>query len=270
MTAGVDLPPWFGPLAEAVGAGAPGPVALPEQLAHRRPPATGGRPAAVLMLFGEGPDGPDILLIERASDLRSHAGQPAFPGGATDPGDGSPAATALREATEEVGLDPAGVQVVATLAPIYLAPSRFVVTPVLAWWREVSPVAPVDPGETAAVARVPVGELADPANRLLFRHARTGTLGVAFEVRGMFVWGFTGALLDMLLRLGGWEVPWRDGAPVRPVEAGPPGPTGLPVGDVGNVLVEPRVPAAGKTAWDVGEDIPLTPSSDAPHGRPPR
>jgi 8-oxo-dGTP pyrophosphatase MutT (NUDIX family) len=270
MTIGERLPRWFQPLADAVGAGAPGRVVLPEQLAGRRPPATGGRPAAVLMLFGEGPGGPDILLIERAPDLRSHAGQPAFPGGATDPGDGSPVATALREATEEVGLDPAGVRVIATLPPIYLPPSRFVVTPVLAWWRAVSPVAPVDLGETAAVARVPVAELVDPANRLLYRHPRSGTVGVAFQVRGMFVWGFTGALLDTLLRLGGWELPWRDGAAERVVEVGPPDPTGLAVGDVGNVQVDPRVPTAGERPWDVGEDIPLTPSSDAPHGRPPR
>src|SRR5262249_51445377 len=140
-SSGMSLPSWLEPLGAAARA------ARPDQLTRYLPPTGDGRPAAVLMLFGEGPDGPDVLLIERAPDLRSHAGQPAFPGGATDPGDASPADTALREATEEVGLDPSGVEIVAILPRIFLPPSGFVVTPVLAWWREPAPVAPVDPGE---------------------------------------------------------------------------------------------------------------------------
>ena len=79
------------------------------------PPATGGRPSAVLVLFGDGPNGPDLLLIQRSDGLRLHAGQPAFPGGAIDAGDGGPVGAALREAAEEVGLDPGGVDVVGTL-----------------------------------------------------------------------------------------------------------------------------------------------------------
>ena len=65
------------------------------------------------MLFGEGPTGPDVLLIQRSDGLVNHPGQPAFPGGGTDPGDDGPVSTALREATEEVGLDHQGVEVVA-------------------------------------------------------------------------------------------------------------------------------------------------------------
>ena len=71
----------------------------------------------MLVLFGDGPDGPDLLLIERARDLRSHAGQPAFPGGAIDPGDVDAVGAALREAAEETGLDPAGVDVVGDARP---------------------------------------------------------------------------------------------------------------------------------------------------------
>ena len=63
-----------------------------------RPPPEGGRQSAVLMLFGDGPEGPELLFIERAWTLRSHAGQPAFPGGALDPEDEGPVAAALREA----------------------------------------------------------------------------------------------------------------------------------------------------------------------------
>src|SRR5690606_7084849 len=65
-----------------------------------RPPARGGREAAVLALFGEGPHGPDVLLIQRSARGRRHAGQPAFPGGGVDPGDGGPVGAALREAEE--------------------------------------------------------------------------------------------------------------------------------------------------------------------------
>ncbi len=60
------------------------------------PPATGGRESAVLILFGDGPGGPDLLFIQRSEGLRLHAGQPAFPGGAIDAGDGGPVGAALR------------------------------------------------------------------------------------------------------------------------------------------------------------------------------
>ena len=99
-----------------------------EQLSRFLPPSTGGRHSAVLVLFGEGDRGPDVLLIERAHTMRSHAGQPAFPGGALDPEDGAPTgpgpvAAALREAQEEVGLDPTSVEVLGQLPALFLPPS---------------------------------------------------------------------------------------------------------------------------------------------------
>jgi 8-oxo-dGTP pyrophosphatase MutT (NUDIX family) len=195
------LPGWLQQLAAVA------PAVTGEQLSRFQPPDEGGRESAVLVLFGEGPYGPDVLLIERAATMRSHAGQPAFPGGAIDPGDASPTAAALREAVEETGLDPAGVEVLEELPPLWLPPSGFVVVPVLAWWREPSAVSAVDPAECAAVARVPVADLTDPANRLRVRHPN-GYVGPAFEVGGMLVWGFTAGLLDRLLHLAGWAVPW--------------------------------------------------------------
>ncbi len=182
------------------------------------------------MLFGEGPSGPDVLLIERSHTMASHAGQPAFPGGAVDPGDDGPVAAALREAREETGLDPHGIDVVAQLPALFVPVSDFVVHPVLGWWREPSPVAATDPAEVAAVVRVPVAELADPANRLRVRHL-SGFTGPAFDVAGLLVWGFTAGLLDRLLALGGWAVPWDTGRlhelPMHPAEPlGPPGPPG--------------------------------------------
>lgn len=180
------------------------------------PPPGTGRPASVLMLFGEGDYGPDVLLLRRAESLGSHPGQVAFPGGAADPTDDGPVATALREATEETGVLPQGVRPVAVLPELYVPVSGFVVSPVLAHWYEPSPVTPVDPGETAAVARVPIAHLADPANRFRVSHP-SGYVGPAFSAPGMLVWGFTAGLLNGLLALGGWERPW-DATDVRDLE----------------------------------------------------
>jgi 8-oxo-dGTP pyrophosphatase MutT (NUDIX family) len=164
----------------------------------------------VLALFGEGTHGPDLLFIERAATLRSHAGQPAFPGGAVDPGDDGPVGAALREAREEVGLDPATVEVFGTLPAVYLPPSGFTVTTVLGWWHQPSAVAPVDTAEVATVVRVPIEELADPANRGEVR-LLAGVNSPAFAVRGLLVWGFTAGLVDRLLQFGGWARPWGPG-----------------------------------------------------------
>ncbi|HEX4700815.1 MAG TPA: CoA pyrophosphatase [Pseudonocardiaceae bacterium] len=174
------------------------------------PPNGGGRSAAVLMLLADGATGPDVLLLRRADTLGSHAGQVAFPGGAADPGEGGPVETALREAVEEVGLDPAGVRPVALLPPMYVPVSGFDVTPVLAHWITPSAVRAVDPAETAAVARVPIAHLVTPANRLRVRHP-SGFESPAYLFPGMLIWGFTAGLLTVLLTVAGWDRPWDGG-----------------------------------------------------------
>jgi 8-oxo-dGTP pyrophosphatase MutT (NUDIX family) len=196
-----DLPTWLQPLAaKARDIDA-------SDLSRFPPPVDGsGRQSAVLMAFAETADGPAILLIERAADLRKHPGQVAFPGGSLDPGE-TPAQAALREADEEVGLDARSVHVVAELPAIYIPVSGFVVTPVLAWWEQPHEVSAVDAGEVALVALIPVAELANRANRFTVTHP-SGYVGPAFEAGGLFVWGFTAGLVDRLLTFGGWAQPW--------------------------------------------------------------
>ena len=202
----LEPPEWMRPLLTRVAA------ARASDFTAFRPPAEGGRDSAVLVLFGEqSPGVPDILLLQRAADMRNHAGQPAFPGGAADPGDSDPAATALREAKEEVGLDPTGVAVQALLPRLWIPVSNFVVTPVLGWWHTPNPVSVMDPREVASVERVTVAELVDPQNRVRVRHA-SGWIGPAFHAGDMLVWGFTAGVLTVLLEMGGWSRPWdRDG-----------------------------------------------------------
>ncbi|TQF75260.1 CoA pyrophosphatase [Rhodococcus spelaei] len=196
-------------------------------LRRRTPEGTTARDAAVLVLFGGSedadpmcvgglPEDADLLLTQRASTLRQHSGQIAFPGGAADPEDDGPIATALREAEEETGLDPSGVRALAVLPGIFVPPSGFDVTPVVGYWDRPSPVRPVDAGETAKVARVPMRSLLDPDNRFIVKH-RLGYQGPAFLVDGMLVWGFTAGVLAGLIAVSGWEIDW-DRRDVRDLE----------------------------------------------------
>lgn len=212
-------------VAEAAAAGRSG---LAFEALRDLPAAEDSRPAAVLMLFGVLDGSPsdhdaqakavssdlDVLLLARAATLRSHPGQVAFPGGRVDPDDDGLVAAALREAREETGLDPEGVEVLGMLESIPLAYSQHVVTPVLAWWRHPSPVGVMDVAESADVFRAPVADLLDPANRGVTVIRRDGQewRGPGFFVRhpagDHLVWGFTGMLLDGLFDRLGWTEPW--------------------------------------------------------------
>jgi len=170
-------------------------------------PGIGARPAAVLILIGDGPEGPEIMFIERAAGMRTHAGQIAFPGGAADTNDHDIADTALREAAEETGVDRGGIEVLGVLPPAHVEVSGFDVTAVIAWWREPSPVAVMDAREAASIDIVPVAVLTDPSHRARVRHP-SGYTGPAFEVNGHLIWGLTAHLLDGVLDLAGWQRPW--------------------------------------------------------------
>ncbi|MCC3328193.1 CoA pyrophosphatase [Nocardia abscessus] len=185
------------------------------------------RQAAVLVLFGGSPeadtDAPgglpadaEVLLTQRASTMRQHRGQVAFPGGAVDPEDAGPIDTALREACEETGLDRSGVEPFAMLPKLFVPPSRFDVTPVIAYWRTPGAVRVVNESETERVVRVPLAQLLDPANRFLVR-STLGYQSPAFQVDGMLVWGLTGGILAGISKASGWDREW-DHEDVRDLE----------------------------------------------------
>ncbi len=205
-----DVPPWLRRIAATVPTDATGRNPVLSRFAST---AMRARQAAVLVLFGGAPDAVDlpddaqVLLTQRAATMRKHSGQVAFPGGATDPDDDGPVDTALREAHEETGLDPAGVQTLSVLPKIFVPPSRFDVTPVVAYWRTPSPVGVVDAAEADRVMAVPLTELIEPANRFQVRHP-LGYQGPAFAVDGTVVWGFTGGILAGLIGISGWEQKW--------------------------------------------------------------
>jgi 8-oxo-dGTP pyrophosphatase MutT (NUDIX family) len=220
-------PPWLKPLVDNADR-------MQRAYRHRVPPevvamvmaaqtaakaaANPGRDAAVLALFSGPPDSPsdtlpdeaDLLVTVRASTLRHHAGQAAFPGGAADPDDHGPVHTALREANEETGIDTGLLHPLATLERMFIPPSGFHVVPVLAYSPDPGPVAVVDESETAIVARVPVRAFINPENRIMvYREANSRRFaGPAFLLNEMLVWGFTGQVISAMLDVAGWAKPW--------------------------------------------------------------
>jgi 8-oxo-dGTP pyrophosphatase MutT (NUDIX family) len=209
---GPDLPSWLRPVKEAAES-----ITVDDLTRFAVPEGGDARRSAVLVLFGEGEDGPDLVLTERAHDMRSHPGQVSFPGGTLDPGEDAVDA-ALREAWEETGLEPSGVEVFATLPDLWLPPSNFAVTPVLAWWREPSPLSVVSPQEVHAVYRVPLSELRDPEHRITVL-GPSGWRSPGFligEDHDVILWGFTGGIIARLFEYLGWleDLP---GAPERDI-----------------------------------------------------
>jgi 8-oxo-dGTP pyrophosphatase MutT (NUDIX family) len=197
------IPDWLEPVARAAAE-----ITADDLTAFVAPEDSDPRRGAVLMLFG--PDR-DLLLTERAHDMRSHPGQVSFPGGTIDPGE-TPREAALREAWEEVGLEPAHVEVFAELPELWLPPSNFAVTPILGWWHQESPVGVVDPAEVHAVYRVQLEELLDPEHRVSVRHP-SGWVGPGFLIgpdHDVVLWGFTAGIVSRLLDFLGWTRPWDD------------------------------------------------------------
>lgn len=178
-----------------------------------RPSIKTPRRAAVLALFvgdaglpGQQPDALSLVLVEKSAHLRHHAGQVALPGGRIE-GAETPTQAALREAWEETGLDATSITVLGELPPIGVVASGNNVTTVVGWTPRVPALVPRDADEIAAVHVVPVATLADPRQRVMSLHPN-GRRGPTFLVDELFVWGFTGYVLDHLLSLAGWALPW--------------------------------------------------------------
>jgi len=157
--------------------------------------------AAVLVALVDRPEGLGVLLTERASQLAKHAAQISFPGGRLEESDADIASAALREAQEEIGLDPARVRVFGYL-PDHLVISGFRVTPVLSLVTPPFTLVP-NPAEVAAVFEVPLSHLFDRNNHKA-RMRRVGDedmLLFDFPWEGHSIWGATAGMLMTFIRM---------------------------------------------------------------------
>ncbi len=176
--------------------------------ARGQQPRTAAGAAEVDRLAEMGVGDVDVVLLQRAADLRSHPGQVAFPGGAQDPEDADAIAAALREAQEETGVRPEAVEVIGDLQPLYVPASGFSVTPVIGYSPQPEPVRVVDVAESASVYRVAVADLVAPENRGTFAVPGTSYVSPVFDVDVLRAWGFTAGLLEGALEAMGWAREW--------------------------------------------------------------
>lgn len=196
--------------------------AVPEEA--RRPPPD-GRIGAVLVLMEQTDDGPSVVLTRRRRDLRSHPGQLSFPGGRVDEGE-EVVEAALREATEEIGLDPSSVTILGQGTTFYIPPSKFWVAPVIARWERPHELEP-NPWEVDEVIHVPIADLLD---RDRWRHVPLSDRGSswAWQLDDDLLWGATAIVIALLMEvaLAGWNNGMRpeelaDELAVRPWEDAP-------------------------------------------------
>jgi len=171
-------------------------IAPAGQLNTNDPVATriADRQAAVLVLLKDTSDGPEVVLLQRSYTLRHHPGEVAFPGGARESTDRDPAATALREAAEEIGLNPSSVDPLVTLPRLHIGVSDFDVTAVVAHWRQPGPVHPVHPEETHRLLTVALPDLDNPDRCHRYR-CNDWTGPATFLDGATRLWGYTAEIL---------------------------------------------------------------------------
>jgi 8-oxo-dGTP pyrophosphatase MutT (NUDIX family) len=153
------------------------------------------RSSAVLVALVAGGPGPSLLLIERTAG-GPHGSQIAFPGGKREDGDLSLVETALREAREEIGLDPGSVEVLGLLSPVSVYVSRFLVQPIVGFVAEAPALSP-NPDEVASIIEVPLAELLRPGNRQKRAVLARGEVRVVpcYVFGEIIVWGATAMIL---------------------------------------------------------------------------
>ena len=229
--AAAALPTWLAPVVEAAAS-----ISVDELTRFKPPEGSDPRRGAVLMVFSDrgasmsldqqesidtlvGPDDlahrGELLLTERAHQMRSHPGQVSFPGGSLDAGE-TPREAALREAHEEIGLEPSQVEVFGELPELWLPPSNFAVTPILGYWRDPGEVRIASPEEVHEIHHVAIAELLDPEHRINVRHPN-GWVGPGFLIgpgKDVILWGFTAGIIARLFGYLGWAEDW-DRARVR-------------------------------------------------------
>ncbi|HEX6477828.1 MAG TPA: CoA pyrophosphatase [Ktedonobacteraceae bacterium] len=161
------------------------------------------RKAAVLPSLFEQNGEPYLAFIRRATTLRSHSGEIAFPGGSVDATDTSPAMTALREAQEEIGLDPSRAEILGIMPPVFTVVSNFLITPVVAYLAQGPGTLRLQPSEVAELILLPLQGLADPAIMHAEEWERSGMRRtVYFYDYGPYrIWGATARILNELLNL---------------------------------------------------------------------
>lgn len=159
------------------------------------------RASAVLIAIWEGDHGAEVLLTKRSWELRNHRGEISFPGGRLDPGE-TPVEAAIREAHEEVGLDPSAVQVVGELDHISTVVSKSYIVPIVASLDARPDVSPMT-GEVARVLHVPLRELYRPdtyRQEIWWRPPVEWPIHF-FELDDETIWGATGRMLVQLLSI---------------------------------------------------------------------
>jgi 8-oxo-dGTP pyrophosphatase MutT (NUDIX family) len=185
------------------------PVFTDGRLRPRLAPSPTARPAAVLVLLFPDPTGEArIVLTERVSYDGHHSGEVSFPGGKAEPADADAAATAIREATEEIALDPvaAGVRVAGWLDPVFIPVSDFRIQPVVAL-AEREPVLDANPQEVARIL-TPRASAFLPGAAVEIVEQTIGNWPLrygGFRIDGLHVWGATARILGQLGALLGEE-----------------------------------------------------------------
>ena len=156
------------------------------------------KPSGVLILLYPGNNDISFVLMRRPDYAGVHSGQISLPGGKYEPGDGDLLHTAVREAKEEVGIQPSAVNILGTLTPLYIPPSNYIVTPVVSW-SDKRPEFTADPREVDAIIEVSLSDFLDD------RHLQTKRIRLfmglsanfpCFYIHGNIIWGATAMMLS--------------------------------------------------------------------------